>query len=315
MMLAAHILALILGFFADMLIGDPRWAYHPVRLIGNTVSAIERYIYRKGPFIEGFLLLLLTLTIIGGIYIALLIISWQIAFPLYVAVSAFGVWLSISVKDMKVEVFPILQALENNDLVEARSKLSLVVSRDTQQMEAGKITSSAIETVSENFTDAVLSPIFYAAIGGGAGALIFKIISTLDSMVGYRNSRYERFGTASARADDLLGFIPARLSIVPIMLAALLAGASPVGAWQCYAKHRRDHASPNSAHSIAAFAGALRVRLGGATSYGGVLYEKPYITGGNAPLTSQTIRKALTLYDDGAFFAVALAILILYITM
>ncbi|MDR2885023.1 MAG: adenosylcobinamide-phosphate synthase CbiB [Deferribacteraceae bacterium] len=312
-MLSANILALIIGFFADMVLGDPRWAYHPVRLIGNAVSLLERYIYRRGNFIEGVLLLLSALLIVGGAYIAILVALWHISYPAYIAASAFGVWVGISVKDMKDEVRPVISALEANDLPEARKKISLLVSRDTKDMKSEKIASSAIETVGENFTDAVISPIFYATLFGGAGAIIFKVVSTLDSMVGYRNSRYERFGTASARMDDLLGFIPARLSIIPIMFGAILAGESPMGAWFCYWDHRKDHASPNSAHSISAFAGALKVRLGGATSYGGVVYDKAVIIGGERPLTAARVSHALTLYDDSAFFAVAIAILFLYI--
>ncbi|MDR0454508.1 MAG: adenosylcobinamide-phosphate synthase CbiB [Deferribacteraceae bacterium] len=311
--ISAHILSLITGFFLDICIGDPAWRVHPVRLIGKVVSWGERLFYRKNGFFAGAVLFIFTISVVSAPYFFILFFAYNVSALLYIVFSSLGVWTALSIKDMKKQVLPVADALDKKDMPLARQSLSLIVSRDTQLMERPKIVSSAIETVGENFTDAVFSPVIYAFLAGGFGAVFYKAVSTLDSMVGYRNDRYEKFGAVSAKADDIMGFIPARVSIIPIMLGAALAGENPADARKTYIKYRKSHSSPNSAHGIAAFAGALRVTLGGTVSYGGVECFKPEIIGGKEPLSSLKIRRALKIYEDGAFFAILMASGILWL--
>jgi adenosylcobinamide-phosphate synthase len=189
----------------------------------------------------------------------------------------------------------VAAALNTGNIEEARRNLSYIVGRDTADLSESEIWRALIETVAENTSDGIIAPLFWLTVTGPVGGMVFKAVSTLDSMVGYRNERYLRFGWASARMDDLLNFIPARLTAFLMILAAPLAGLSPKGALSATLGDRLKHPSPNSGHPEAAAAGALGVRLGGPASYKGIPSWKEYIGTPLAPLDERAFTGMLKL--------------------
>ena len=282
--------ALALGFVwvvlpavvLDWLVGDPRWLPHPVRWMGRWIAALEgilRPLLPKTPMGErlgGGILTALTILVFGG-GSALLLWLCGLASPWL----AWGVevWFSgqlLSARDLQAESMAVYRPLKGGALGEARRAVSRIVGRDVDALDAQGVTRAAVETVAENTCDGVIAPLVFLFLGGLPLVMAFKGVSTLDSMVGYRTPKYRYFGTAAAKLDDLLNFLPARLSGLLLCLgAALLPGCSGRGAWRVFRRDRRKHASPNSAHAEAACAGALGVRLAGDAWYFGTLVHKP----------------------------------------
>jgi adenosylcobinamide-phosphate synthase len=267
------------AFGLDMLLGDPRRFPHPVRWMGSAIGAAEPW-FRRLP---------VNRVLAGGLFTAVLVAATWAAAALAIAAfrevrPSLGTALEIgmvyfclsarSLNDAAMEIFTLL----NEDRTdEARTRIALIVGRDVDRYQAKDIARATVETVAENFVDGVLSPLFFAALGGAPLAMAFKMVSTLDSMVGYKNERYFDFGKVSARLDDVFNFLPARLSVPLIALAAQAlartGGRSLRTAWF----EGRNHTSPNAGRPEAAFAGALGVRLNGPNTYGGILVKKPYI--------------------------------------
>lgn len=285
---------ILFAYGIDLLLGDPRWVPHPVRLIGWAIVRLERILRR-----------LFSDERLGGVVLAVVVVSlsvcagWGIlrlvgaVHPwLDTVLSVVLLWTLFATRSLYDESIRVLRALEEGDLVGARKALSMIVGRDTESLDEEEITRAVIETVGENLCDGVVAPLCYAALGGVPLALGHKAISTLDSMVGYRTPRYERFGWASAKLDDLLNFIPARLTGVLICLAAFLMGMDGRRAWRVLLRDRRKHLSPNSAHGESALAGALGIQLGGRSSYGGVPSTKPHLGDRVVPLDRDAIREA-----------------------
>jgi adenosylcobinamide-phosphate synthase len=189
----------------------------------------------------------------------------------------------------------IYRLLEAGDGETAKKELSMLVGRDTRDMTRPEIARACVETVAENSVDGLIAPLFFAAIGGGPLALAYRAVNTCDSMVGYRNARYEQFGKASARLDDAANFIPARIAIPLVALAALFLKLDAKGALHIGLRDRLKHPSPNSAHAEAAFAGALGVQLGGLSHYGGVPKEKPMLGDARMPLEPDHIARSVRL--------------------
>jgi adenosylcobinamide-phosphate synthase len=205
------------------------------------------------------------------------------------------IYYGVAAGSLARETQAVIAPCEKGDLVQARKCLSRIVGRDTQNLSAQEINRACIETVAENTTDGVVAPLFYTALAGPVGLWIYKSINTLDSMVGYRNARYLRFGWASARTDDVANYVPARLTYLLLCLAACLSGQQGYQALRIGWRDGRKHPSPNSAWSEAAMAGALGVQLGGPSTYAGVLSQKPYLGEPLRPLTTNTVQQALSL--------------------
>jgi adenosylcobinamide-phosphate synthase len=279
--------ALILAgaFLLDLLIGDPVYRHHPVRLIGRLIEKLEALLYPRFPHILGSALLWL-FSIAGTLMV------YQILLALLpdALVNMFLLYSSIALQDLLRHAKSVRQPLAAGDLKIARQKVQMIVGRDANRLDAHGIARAAIESVAESFVDGFLSPVFWFVIGtlffglngGMALTLLFKVTSTLDSMVGYRNKRYAQFGTVSARADDVLNFIPARLSIPLIAVGAYALNYAMRAAWKIGWRDRLKHASPNSAHAEAAVAGALQLRLGGPTIYAHGTADKPWLGTGTA---------------------------------
>ena len=201
-------------------------------------------------------------------------------------------WQALALRGLADESGKVYDQLAREDLPAARRAVSRIVGRDTQRLSAEGVAKAAVETVAENFSDGVAAPLFYLLIGGAPLGLAYKAINTMDSMVGYKNERYLHFGRAAARLDDAANYIPARLAALLWIAAAALGGFDAKNAWRIWRRDRRCHASPNSAQTESACAGALGVQLAGPAWYFGEYYDKPTIGDPDRPVTPGDILRA-----------------------
>lgn len=286
-----HSMALLAGCILDWLMGDPYWLFHPVRFMGNMISALEARLRRlfpehlllAGGVLAGFMCLFWTLIpVLGflGIYRGLLFFGIQrhwIYICLFVLESFFCGQL-LAARSLQTESMKVCSALKEGDIEKARKAVSMIVGRDTAVLDRDGIARAAVETVAENTSDGVIAPFLFMALFGPAGGFFYKAVNTMDSMVGYKNETYLLFGRAAAKLDDAVNWLPARLSGMLLAAAAwLLPGMDGKNAWRIFKRDRFNHASPNSAQGEAACAGALHLRLAGDAWYFGTLYKKPYI--------------------------------------
>ena len=291
-------LALILGFLIDLLLGDPRWRYHPVRIIGNGISLLEKILRRMfpktpgGEKTAGFFLVLLICIGSGGVPFLLLYLAYHIHTVLGIALETFMCYQMLAVKSLKAESMRVYEALKKPDLPGARTAVSMIVGRDTRSLSAAGVTKAAVETIAENTSDGIIAPLFYMAIGGPALMFLYKGINTMDSMVGYKNEKYLHFGRYAAKLDDIANYIPARISAWLMILASFFAGFDWKNAKKIFLRDRYNHASPNSAQTEAVMAGALDIQLAGNAFYFGKLYEKPTIGDAVREVETEDIKRA-----------------------
>lgn len=260
------------AYILDLIFGDPRWLPHPVRGIGWLITKLELFLRKRMKNAR-----------VAGIFFGLIIIgaTWYISFMLckYFGplMSVFLIYTALSVKDLKAQSTKVYRALKDNDLALARKDLSYIVGRDTADLNKEDVIRATVETVAEGTVDGIISPLFFAVAGGAPLALAYKAASTLDSMVGYKNEKYKDLGWFSARLDDWLNFIPARLSILLLSSAAGLSGKNCWNALRIALRDGRNNPSPNSGIPEAAIAGALGVQLGGLSRYNAKPALKPLI--------------------------------------
>lgn len=304
-----HSMALIAGCILDWLMGDPYWLFHPVRFMGNMISALEarfrrlfpEHLLLAGGVLAGFMCLFWTLIpVLGflGIYRGLLSFGIQrhwIYICLFVLESFFCGQL-LAARSLQTESMKVCSALKEGDIEKARKAVSMIVGRDTAVLDRDGIARAAVETVAENTSDGVIAPFFFMAVFGPAGGFFYKAVNTMDSMVGYKNETYLLFGRAAAKLDDAVNWLPARLSGMLLTAAAwLLPGMDGKNAWRIFKRDRFNHASPNSAQGEAACAGALHLRLAGDAWYFGTLYKKPYIGDDDRPIRPDDIKGVCSL--------------------
>lgn len=304
-----HSMALLAGCILDWLMGDPYWLFHPVRFMGNMISALEARLRRlfpehlllAGGVLAGFMCLFWTLIpVLGflGIYRGLLSFGIQrhwIYICLFVLESFFCGQL-LAARSLQTESMKVCSALKEGDIEKARKAVSMIVGRDTAVLDRDGIARAAVETVAENTSDGVIAPFFFMAVFGPAGGFFYKAVNTMDSMVGYKNETYLLFGRAAAKMDDAVNWLPARLSGMLLTAAAwLLPGMDGKNAWRIFKRDRFNHASPNSAQGEAACAGALHLRLAGDAWYFGTLYKKPYIGDDDRPIRPDDIKGVCSL--------------------
>ena len=279
--LEISIISCIIGFLLDCAVGDPAWIYHPIRIIGNLINLLEKVIRpafpatKGGERAAGFFLVLLVCVI--TFFAALRISTLNIGFYAKIAVNSVICCFMLAAKSLMSESMKVCERLKNNDIEGARKAVSMIVGRDTAVLDETGITKAAVETVAENFSDGVIAPMFYMMFFGSAAGVLYKAVNTMDSMIGYKNDKYINFGFFAAKLDDVLNFIPSRLSALLLIITAPLCGQSAKNAFKIWRRDRRNHASPNSAQTEAACAGAMGVKLAGNAYYFGKLYEKPYI--------------------------------------
>lgn len=263
------------------------------RLIGLLERVLRRFV--RNERLAGALLLFITVCATFSIAHFLLKCAYGAHAYAGHALAIYIAWICLAARSLHLESRLVTDALERGDIEEARRRLSRIVGRDTAHLDEGEIWRATVETVAENASDGVIAPLFYLMLGGPALALAYKAVNTLDSMVGYRNERYIRFGWASARFDDLLNYIPARLTGLLMVLAAPLLGLSAINAFRMMHRDGRNHSSPNSGVPEAAAAGALGVQLGGTNIYFGRPVEKPTIGEPLKPLSAKAYRGVVRL--------------------
>jgi adenosylcobinamide-phosphate synthase len=299
---SATALGLLVGAALDQVLPDPRRG-HPVALFGSVAARVERSLYRDSR-------------VAGTGYAAALVsgsalLGWgftRASGARLFALTAAGTWAVLGGRSLAAEAAEVRSRLSGGDLPAARQRLTHLVGRRTDELDESEIARAAVESVAENTCDAVVAPLFWGALFGLPGLLAYRAVNTLDAMVGHHNPRYEQFGWASARADDVANFVPARLTAVLTALAAPVVGGSSDGVLRVARTDGRRHPSPNSGMSEAAFAGALGIRLGGVNDYGSHVESRPVLgAAGHAPVAADLGRTARLSRAVGAFAAILAA--------
>ena len=290
--------ALAAGFLIDLIAGDPRWLYHPVCLIGKLISVLEKGLRKvfpkthRGELAAGTIEVILVCLLCGGIPFVILHFLYGISPVAGWILETFWCYQLLATKSLKTESMKVYDRLKNGTIEEARYAVSMIVGRDTKALTEEGVTKAAVETVAENSSDGIIAPMFYMAIGGVWLMFLYKGINTMDSMLGYKNEKYLYFGRCAAKLDDVVNYIPARISGWLMVLACAFVKLDIKNAGKIYRRDRRNHASPNSAQTEAAMAGALDVQLAGNAYYFGKLYEKPTIGDAIRPVETEDIKRA-----------------------
>ena len=315
-----HIIAFAAGFLLDGLFGDPHWLPHPIRLIGTWISRTEQFLRKEKDGVtpeqerrQGRWMVLIVVcaaVFCSGLVLALAYKWNKIAGCVVESVMTYQI---LAAKSLKVESMKVYQELNKEDLSGARKAVSMIVGRDTDCLDETGVAKASIETVAENTSDGVIAPMLYTAIGGPVLGFAYKAVNTMDSMIGYKNEKYLNFGRAAAKLDDIVNFIPARISAWVMILAAGMLGKnySMKGAYRIYKRDKSNHASPNSAHTEAVCAGALGIQLAGDASYFGKTVKKPYIGDKTRTVETEDICRANHLMYRTAWIIEILCVLIL----
>jgi adenosylcobinamide-phosphate synthase len=284
----------MIGFILDCIIGDPYNIPHPIKLIGWLIGGLEKLVRRrmKNLRMGGTLLGLTVIILSTAAPLALLIICYHFSLILGIAAESVLCCYMLAAKCLCKESMKVCRAAESGDTEAARRAVSMIVGRDTAVLDRDGIVRAAVETVAENTSDGVTAPLFYMGLGGAVGAFFYKSVNTMDSMIGYKDEKYVDIGRFSAKTDDVLNYIPSRLTALFMIVAAPVCRLDVKNAFRIWKRDRRNHASPNSAQTESACAGALHLRLAGDAWYFGKLHKKPYIGDNDRPVEPQDIRRA-----------------------
>lgn len=295
-----HSIAFLVGFLLDLCLGDPHWLYHPIRLVGAWIAWLEKKLHKeetprneKKERTEGTYLVLAVLLVTGLCVVGILTFAYLLHPAVGVIVESVMTYQILATKCLKVESMRVYTCLKKGDLPAARQAVSMIVGRDTANLDETGVAKAAIETVAENTSDGVIAPMLYTALFGPILGFLYKAVNTMDSMVGYKNDKYLFFGRTAAKLDDVVNYIPARISAWLLILAASFPGREFSGreAYRIFQRDRYQHASPNSAQTEAACAGALGIQLAGDAFYFGKKVEKPYIGDAMRPVEAEDIRR------------------------
>lgn len=333
--------ACIAGFLLDFILGDPRWLYHPVRIIGKEISLLERLLRRpaesketqsgraqesgtdkgqsketrsgqiqteksrKRQIAAGALLWVCVAVSSFLIPFGLLVLARRVHPALGFALETFWCYQIVAARCLCKESGKVYDRLKDDDLGGARRAVSMIVGRDTENLSAEGVTKAAVETVAENTSDGVTAPLIYLLIGGAPLGFLYKAVNTMDSMLGYKNDKYLYFGRVPAKMDDIFNYIPARLTALFMIGAACLCRMDGKNAWKIYRRDRRKHASPNAAQTESVCAGALRVQLAGDAVYFGKVHKKEFIGDSLRPIEPEDIKRAGQLMYVTAFLILA----------
>lgn len=306
-----QLIATIIGFSMDLIIGDPHSIPHIVRLFGKVISFLEkRLIGSKNKRVAGTILVILTLLICVGAPAAILIIAYNLSKAVYVILESLIIWQCLAMKSLKDESAKVYVELEKEDIEQARFAVSMIVGRDTSVLDSTGVTKAAVETVAENASDGVGAPFFYILLFGALGGVLYKTVNTMDSMIGYKNDKYVDFGRSAARLDDLFNYLPSRLCALMMILGSFILGYDGKNAYRIWKRDRRNHASPNSAQTESVMAGALGIRLAGDAYYFGKLVKKPYIGDDRRDIRiTDIISSHYLLYVTGLLFFIAILLI------
>lgn len=298
-----------IAYVLDLIFGDPQNVVHPVQVIGKIISAGEKVLLRKKyKFLAGAVLNIFTVSIT---YTLMYLISKSVKISVFfMIIEIYLMYTIFSINSLAREGNRVYRILKEGDIEKARKDLSYLVSRDTEMMDEKMIIRSTMETISENTVDGIVAPMFYMFLGGMPLAMAYKAINTLDSMVGYKNEKYMDFGKFSAKVDDAVNFIPARITGILIVLASMILGYDYKNSLKIFIRDRKNHSSPNSAHSEASVAGALGVQFGGKVSYFGKEINKPTIGDKIKDFELEDIRKNIRIMYVTSFLSLVIFSLI-----
>lgn len=318
-LISPHIGALALALIMDGLLGDPVYPLHPVRLIGKLIERFEGDLYPKSAqphyyLLTGGLLVMGVLGIVGTVYALLAsLIQWLYGGSALFAIiglllEGILIYQLLATRCLWDEGHRILQVMLKGDMDLAREQIGYLVSRDTKSLSASAVYKAAVETLTENITDAIVAPILAYSLLGLPGIAIYKAINTMDSMIGYKNDKYLYFGRYAARIDDGANFIPARVAAALIFIISGLRGLNMKASLRCFFLHRRFHSSPNAGCTEAAVAGALDIQLSGPTTYFGRLVDRPFIGFVSGDIQAKHLKQAMTIVAMAGLLAGGLGI-------
>lgn len=310
-------LALLCGFILDLMLGDPYSMPHIIKLMGSTISFIEKLVYPKNLNditasklrlrFRGLVLVIAMLVLYGVIPFFLIRMVYRFSICAGFVIETFICYQMLAAKSLYTESMKVYKSLKDNNIEDARKNVSMIVGRDTDKLDEEGITKAAVETVAENTSDGVIAPLLYMMLGGAALGMAYKAINTMDSMIGYKNDRYIYFGTVAAKLDDVVNFFPARVSAILMIFATFVLRLNTFNACRIFARDRYNHKSPNSAQTESVCAGALGVKLAGNAYYFGKIYEKPYIGDEIRKIECEDIRRANRLMFGTEFIVVLIA--------
>ncbi len=295
------LLSVLAGFLIDCILGDPRWLPHPVVLIGKLISFSEKTLRRafpktdRGAFAAGLLAAILVPLLSAGVSFGILFGLYKLSPWAYFAVSSIMCWQCFAARCLQKEANKVVKTLETDGLEAGRKQIAMLVGRDTERLSEEQVLKAAVETVAENASDGVIAPMLFMVLFGAVGGFFYKAINTMDSMIGYKNERYLYFGRAAAKLDDVVNYIPARLSALAMIAVCPLLKLDGKNAFRIWRRDRRKHASPNSAQTESVAAGALHVELAGPASYFGKRVEKPTIGDPDRPIERADVKRTAKL--------------------
>ena len=313
--------ALIIGFGIDLVVGDPHGFPHPVILIGKLIDALEHGLRKmlpktaSGEKVAG-ALLWLVVVLVSSLFPALLLWFCHSVSPwLRLGVESIMCWQILATKSLRDESMKVYRALESGDIMKSRYAVSMVVGRDTAELDDAGVTRAAVETVAENTSDGIVAPLIFLAIGGAPLGFFYKAVNTMDSMLGYVEPPYKNIGLVPAKMDDIVNFIPARISALLMLMAGGLLRLNVKNGWKIFCRDRFNHASPNSAQTESVCAGLLGLRLAGDAWYHGVLHKKKYIGDALREIEHEDIPRAGRLLYVTALLALLLSSMIKLLIM
>lgn len=304
----------------DTVYGDPRSKWHPVVLIGNLISFYESHLYPEkktsdgNMFLRGMLTVLLVLLTVGLLTAFLIYLGHLGGLWFYAAISTIVLYFTMTPRSLArdgLEIYHLLK--DDKDLVTARKRLSWIVGRDTENLDESNIARGTIETIAENTTDGIISPLFYFLLFGPVGAMVYRAGNTMDSMLGYKNDRYLFFGRFAARLDDVLNYIPARITFLLFVAAAFLLHLDWRHAVEICLRDAKKHPSPNGGYAEATVAGAMHMQLGGYNYYEGKPEFREYMGDAETPLKSDHIMTSIMMMYGATILFIALETVLIYI--
>ena len=320
--LTYHMIAFVCGFVLDLVFGDPHALPHPIRLIGTLIAGLEKKLLKlqmrdeKKEFYKGILLVVLVLFSTGAVAALVLVVAYWLHPVAGIVIESVMTYQILATKCLKDESMKVYQSLNEQGLEAGRVAVSMIVGRDTNVLDETGVVKAAVETVAENTSDGVIAPMLYTALGGPVLGFVYKAVNTMDSMVGYKNDKYLYFGRAAAKLDDVINFIPARISAYLMIAAAYIGGKAFDGkqAYHIYKRDRRNHASPNSAQTESVCAGALGIQLAGDASYFGKVVKKPYIGDAHRAAEREDIVRVNRLMYVTAVISEVLCLVIMFVS-
>lgn len=304
--------ALLFGFCIDLVLGDPHSLPHPVVGIGKLIGALERFLRRwcprtpSGERAAGAVLWLLVVCAATAVPALVLLGCGRISPWLRLAVESIMCWQILAARSLQDESMKVYKKLEGGDIPAARDAVSMIVGRDTVVLDEAGVIRATVETVAENTSDGVVAPLLFLALGGAPLGFFYKAVNTMDSMLGYVDPPYQHIGLIPAKADDVVNFIPARLSALLMLAAGWILKMDVRGGWRIFCRDRLRHASPNSAQTESVCAGLLGIRLAGDAWYHGVLHKKEYIGDALRPIAHTDIPRTCRLMYVTALLALVL---------